>query len=70
MTIQEAVQQLQYAPLAERIQAIELLLHSLKVEIAQSETPKKVYTPFRVRTFDLGVDIQVDREEIYADRVL
>lgn len=69
MTIQEAVQQLQYAPLAERIQAIELLLHSLKVEIAQSETPKKVHRPFRVRTFDLGVDIQVDREDIYADRV-
>ena len=68
MTVQETVQQLQHTPLTYRIQVIELLLQSLKEEIAQSQavTPHK---PFRVQTFDLGTDVTVDREEMYADRV-
>lgn len=69
MTVQEVVQQLQYAPLAERIQVIELLLESLKAEITQSKAVQKTHQPFRVRTFDLGTNIQIDREEMYADRV-
>ena len=62
MTVQEAVHQLQYAPLAERIQAIELLLQSLKDEIAPSQPVWESHKPFRVHTFDLGTDIQFDRE--------
>lgn len=69
MTVQETVQQLQDTPLTYRIQVIELLLQSLKDEIAQSETVQSSHKPFRVQTFNLGTDVLVDREEIYADRV-
>jgi len=70
MSFQEAVQQIQHAPLTERIRAIELLLQSLKNEIVQSEPMQAVRKPFRIRTFNLGTDIQMDREEMYADRVI
>lgn len=69
MTVQETVQQLRYTPLTYRIQVIELLLQSLKDEIAQSEAVLAPHKPFRVQTFDLGADVTVDREEMYADRV-
>lgn len=69
MTIQETVQQLQYAPLTYRIQVIEFLLQSLKDEIAQGETVQAPPKPFRVQTFDLGADVTIDREDLYADRV-
>jgi hypothetical protein len=69
MTVQETVQQLQYTPLTYRIQVIELLLQSLKEEIAQKEIVQAPRKPFRVQTFDLGADVTVDREEMYADRV-
>lgn len=67
MSVQEAVQQLQYASVAERIQVIELLLQSLKDEIIHDEPVRK---PFHIRTFNLGKDIQLDRDEMYADRVV
>mgnify|MGYP000238373240 CR=1 FL=1 len=70
MSVQEAVQQLENFPLAERIQAIELLLQSLKEEIAQTTSTQTENKPFRVRTFNLGTDIQVDRDEIYTERML
>ena len=69
MTVQETVQQLQHAPLTYRIQVMELLLHSLKAEIGQNESFSITYKPFRVRTFSLGADIDIDREEMYAERV-
>ena len=69
MTVQETVQQLQDMPLTYRIQVIELLLQSLKEEIAQREIVQAPGKPFRVQTFDLGADVTVDREEMYADRV-
>lgn len=70
MTVQEAVHQLQEAPLPERIQAIEMLLISLKNDLFQLEPAQEQRTPFQVRTFDLGMEIPFDRDEIYADRVL
>lgn len=69
MTVQETVQQLQHTPLTYRIQVIELLLQSLKEEIAQSQAAPPPHKPFRVQTFDLGADVMIDREEMYADRV-
>lgn len=69
MTVQEAVQQLQHASIADRIQAIELLLQSLKDEIVHSDPLRAGNKLFRVRTFNLGTDIQLDRDEMYADRV-
>jgi len=70
MSVQEAVQQLEHFPLAERIQVIELLLQSLKEEIAQTTSTQTEHKPFRIRTFNLGTDIQVDRDEIYTERML
>ena len=69
MTVQETVQQLQHTSLTYRIQVIELLLQSLKAEIAQSEAAQASQKPFRVQTFDLGANVTVDREEMYADRI-
>lgn len=70
MIAQETVQQLQNAPLADRIQVIEVLLESLKHDIAQTEIRKGHPVPFHVRTFGLGCDISCDREEMYAERGL
>ena len=50
-----------------RIQVIELLLQSLKDEIVHDEPVRK---PFHIRTFNLGKDIHLDRDEMYADRVV
>jgi len=69
MTVQETVEQLQHTPLTYRIQVIELLLQSLKEEIAQREAVQTPRKPFHVQTFDLGTDVTVDRDEMYADRI-
>lgn len=68
MISQETTQQLQHAPLADRIQVIEVLLASLKHDFAPAEPRRAQPEPFRVRTFDLGRDISLDREEMYAER--
>ena len=69
MSVQEVVQQLEYASVADRIQAIELLLLSLKNEFSRDESALIVHQSFRVRAFDLGIDVQIDREEMYMDRL-
>ena len=69
MTVQETVQQLQHAPLTYRIQVMELLLQSLKAEVIPNESFQVTYKPFRIRTFNLGAEINIDREEMYAERV-
>lgn len=69
MTLEETIQQLQKAPVSDRIQIIEQLLQSLKAEIAPHVEPKPdVYPIFRVQTFSLGEDVLVDRDELYAGR--
>ncbi|MCB0035523.1 MAG: hypothetical protein KDE51_15935 [Anaerolineales bacterium] len=71
MTVQEAMQTLQNAPLEERIQIMELLLQSLKHDLTkQQANTKKERKPFVVKTFDLGEDISVDREALYLSRGL
>ena len=59
----------QHIPLTERIQVIELLLHSVKNELKQNLITQKIATPqFKVRQFNLGTDISLNREELYAER--
>ncbi len=70
MIAKETVQQLQDAPLADRIQVIEALLQSLKYDIAHHKPRQVAPKPFTVRTFNLGTDIHLDREEMYAERGL
>lgn len=70
MTVQEAIQTLQNTPLEERIQIIELLLQSLKEDISSEDKKDKAHKPFEIRTFNLGRDIQIAREEMYLERGL
>lgn len=70
MIDQETVKQLEHAPLTDRIEAIEVLLQSLKNEIARQDACRTTRKPFAVREIDLGADIQFDREEIYKERGL
>ncbi|NBD14661.1 MAG: hypothetical protein GVY04_00530 [Cyanobacteria bacterium] len=57
--------QLQQASLEERIQMIELLLQSVKNDLKSASTSPK---PFKVRSFSLGGDISVNRDELYGER--
>jgi hypothetical protein len=67
MTVQEAIQTLQNASPEDRIQTIELLLQSLKDDLSAKDKPRQ---PFKVRTFNLGSDVQIDREQLYLERGL
>lgn len=69
MSIQEALQQLQNAPLAERIEVIEILLQSLKEEMIPHNPEKVVHSSFRVYTVDLGANVEISRDELYMDRM-
>jgi hypothetical protein len=59
--------QLQQAPIEERIQMIELLLQSVKDDLKSNSTSSK---PFKVRSFSLGNDISINRDELYNERTL
>lgn len=65
----ETVNKINHAPIAERIQIIELILESLKQDIHQlSRSKSPQFKPFKVRQFNLGRDVHVDRDIIYAER--
>ena len=67
----ETLKQIQHAPVAVRIQIIEEILQSLKQDMGTIAPPKEVQSkPFKVRKFNLGTDIHIDRDIIYAERVL
>lgn len=68
MNFQKAIKELQSASFADRIKAIELLLQSVKNEITVDEEVGTSRKPFRIRTFDLGGDVQYDRNAMYLDR--
>ena len=70
MLAQETIEQLQHAPLDDRIQAIEVLLGTLKSDIPRSKPPAAMQKTFTVYTFDLGTDIHIDRDEMYMERGL
>lgn len=70
MLDQETVQQLQHAPVADRIRAIEVLLQSLKNDFTPATPQEAAGKTFSVRTFDLGGDISIDREAMYLERSL
>jgi len=69
MITQKTVQQLQHAPIKDRIQAIEVLLESLKQDITHPEFSKKHRRPFRVRTFDLDTP-NPEVEKAWANEAL
>lgn len=59
----KTVEQIQQASVAERIQLIELILESLKHDMKIKSTAEKPPpTLFRVRQFNLGQEVEVNRE--------
>jgi hypothetical protein len=68
MIAKDMLAQIQHAPLAERIQLIELILRSLKEDIQSSISSTSRRKSFKVRKFRLGEEIHFDRDEIYAER--
>ncbi len=68
MINQEALNQIQHAPITERIQIIELLLQSLKNDLKQDATYQTAnQQTFTARQFHLGEDITPNREELYEN---
>ncbi len=68
MIAKDMLVQIQHAPLAERIQLIEIILQSLKEDIKSSISCKSRRKAFKVRRFHLGQEVDCDRDEIYAER--
>lgn len=68
MISEETLNQLQYAPIAERIRIIEVILQSLKQDIKIPSTGEIHHKPFKVQKFNLGKEVQVDREILYLER--
>ena len=67
----DTFKQIKQASLEDRIQLIELILQSLKLDLKQNLTTEKPpYKRFKVRKFSLGEEVQVDRDELYSERGL
>lgn len=65
--------QIRQVPVAERIRMIELILQSLKQDMRLNfarDKPIITHKPFKVQQFDLGQEVHVDRDMIYAERGL
>lgn len=54
-------------PVQEKIEIIETILESLKTDIG-NQIDKTKYVPFKVKKINLGQEIDVDRDELYAER--
>jgi hypothetical protein len=65
------LEQIRHTSVEERIQLIELILQSLKQDLQISPTNEKSKVkPFKVREFSLGQEVHVDRDRIYAERLI
>ncbi len=80
MSAQEILPHIGSISLSDRMTLLEAILQSIKTEIKDPEEEKKKAAEweevlrrrreYKVETFDLGEDVIVDRDEIYADRGL
>ncbi|MGC9393472.1 MAG: hypothetical protein ACP5J4_01305 [Anaerolineae bacterium] len=64
--------QIRQVSAAERIRMIELILQSLKQDMRPNlvrDKPTTVPKPFKVRQFDLGQEVCVDRDKLYTANV-
>ncbi|MCI5149061.1 MAG: hypothetical protein D3916_06705 [Candidatus Electrothrix sp. MAN1_4] len=68
MVAKDMLAQIQHAPLAERIQIIEVILKSLKDDIKSGISGRHRRKAFKVRKFHLGQDVRCDCKEIYTER--
>jgi hypothetical protein len=66
----ETINQMKQASFTERIRFIEIILQSLKSDIKPKKAPRKRKTnTFKVRPFNLGEEVHVDRDELYKERI-
>ena len=80
MSTQEILTEVGSLSLSERMALMEAILQSVRAEIEDPEAKRKAAEEweeirrrrreFVIPTFDLGCDVIVDRDEIYADRGL
>ena len=69
MINQDTLNQIKQAPVSDRIQLIEIIVKSLKDDIKTIPKKKKSKSgQFKVRKFNLGQEIQADRNMIYTER--
>ena len=69
MLDEKIIKQIKSTSVDERIKLMELILDSLKGEMNVSDIKKQTKTkPFKIRQFSLGKDVNVDRDELYAER--
>jgi hypothetical protein len=66
--IHESINNIRTAPIEQRIQAIEVILESLKKDMLAGTTKGQAPKRFKIRKFNLGEEVHVDREQIYLDR--
>jgi len=67
----KTVKQIEQASVEERIEMIELILKFLKKDIKpRLDAGKPKFKRFKVRKFNLGEEIHVDRDELYTERGL
>ncbi len=65
------VDQIKKAPIEERIHVIELIIQSLKQDIKSTSTSEKLeHKQFKIRKFNLGEEVHVNRDDLYSERVI
>ncbi len=65
MINKEILNQLQKTSIQERIRIIEIILQSLKQDIKTATGGSARHKPFKIKKFDLGKEVHVDRDAIY-----
>lgn len=70
MSITQIIQNAESLSLQERLEIIEALYASIKRELfgTDKQIIRKHNEPFELITFDLGQEVHVDRDQIYAER--
>ena len=64
----KTVNQINQSPITERIRFLEIILQSLKNDIKEEQVNRKSkLKPFKVRKFNLGEEVHVNRDELYSD---
>ena len=63
----KTIQEIQDAPVDERIRLIEQILQSLKQDMLS--TKPKTRKKFTVRAFNLGSEVHVNRDDLYDNRM-
>lgn len=73
MSTKEMILQIQSLPLTDRLIVIEEILKSIQGELQPSKSSnqndvRRRRKSFKVKAFDLGGNVVIDRDEIYSER--